>query len=148
MENEKKDNPILPDHYHAGGIDVFTFIEANLSPEKVEGYHQCSAIKYVIRAGKKGSASEDYQKAAVHVENLIRIAKKRIDEEHQTEIQEQIAITLHWKKKAEQLEQQNRKLIKTVRTAYQSIPKTNETMPTLLILENMVKQLEGRYETS
>ncbi|WP_416149403.1 DUF3310 domain-containing protein [Salipaludibacillus sp. HK11] len=68
-------DPIKPNHYHSGGIDVFTYLEANLSKEAVIGYHQGSAIKYIIRAGKKGSDSEDFKKAAAHVDNLVRLSE-------------------------------------------------------------------------
>lgn len=68
-------DPIKPDHYHSGGIDVFTYIEANLSKEKAIGYHQASAIKYIIRAGKKGLASEDFKKAQPHLDKLKELSE-------------------------------------------------------------------------
>lgn len=66
---------IKPDHYHAGGIDVFTYAEANYTPEEVKGYHKISAHKYISRAGKKegNSALQDFQKAKVHIEKLIEL---------------------------------------------------------------------------
>lgn len=76
---ERKNNPIIPDHYHSGGIDVFAYVEANLSKDKVIGYHQASAIKYIIRAGKKGSALEDFKKAAYHLKHLVRLAEEEED---------------------------------------------------------------------
>lgn len=68
---------IKPAHYHEGGIDVFSFVEANLDKEAVIGYHQASAIKYIIRAGKKENnpRKQDFRKALAHIEKLIELTE-------------------------------------------------------------------------
>lgn len=73
----ERNDPIKPDHYHSGGIDVFTFIEANLSKEALIGYHQGSAIKYIIRAGKKegNTARQEFLKAQPHLDKLKELAE-------------------------------------------------------------------------
>lgn len=63
--------PDRPEHYHAGGIDPFTFYTANMTTDQLTGYHVGSAIKYLIRAGKKGDAQEDFKKAQAHVRELV-----------------------------------------------------------------------------
>jgi hypothetical protein len=47
-----------PDHYKAGGIETIDYIEA-----KELNYHLGNVVKYVSRAGKKGSKLQDLQKA-------------------------------------------------------------------------------------
>jgi hypothetical protein len=47
-----------PDHYKDGGIETIDFIEA-----KELNYHLGNVVKYVSRAGKKGSKLQDLQKA-------------------------------------------------------------------------------------
>lgn len=47
-----------PDHYKDGGIETIDYIEA-----KELNYHLGNVVKYVSRAGKKGSKLQDLQKA-------------------------------------------------------------------------------------
>lgn len=47
-----------PEHYKAGGIETIDYIEA-----KELNYHLGNVVKYVSRAGKKGSKLQDLQKA-------------------------------------------------------------------------------------
>lgn len=59
-----------PPHYTAGGIEVIDFIEA-----KGFGYNLGNVVKYISRAGKKGSTLEDLQKALWYLNREIRSAK-------------------------------------------------------------------------
>jgi hypothetical protein len=55
-----------PPHYTSGGIETIDFIEA-----KGLNYHLGQVIKYVSRAGKKGDALEDLQKARWYLDREI-----------------------------------------------------------------------------
>lgn len=62
------DNIKHPAHYTDGGIETIDFIRAKLTPEEFAGYCKGNALKYISRAGKKGSAAEDLAKAKVYLE--------------------------------------------------------------------------------
>lgn len=51
-------------HYDAGGIETLEIIRAKLTPEQYEGYLLGNALKYLCRAGHKGSKVDDLRKAA------------------------------------------------------------------------------------
>lgn len=57
-----------PAHYTDGGIEVIDFIEA-----KLLGYHLGNVIKYICRAGKKGTnmGLQDLQKARWYLDRAI-----------------------------------------------------------------------------
>ena len=62
----QKPNPDLvnsPPHYTDGGIEAIDYIEAKLGPDGFRSYCVGNALKYISRAGKKGSAEEDLSKA-------------------------------------------------------------------------------------
>lgn len=46
---------INPDHYKVGGIETIDFIESKLTAEQFKGYCLGNVLKYVSRAGHKGS---------------------------------------------------------------------------------------------
>ena len=52
-----------PPHYTDGGIEAIDYIEAKLGPDGFKAYCVGSALDYISRAGKKGSAKEDLSKA-------------------------------------------------------------------------------------
>ena len=55
-----------PSHYKSGGIEVIDVIEAfNLN------FRLANVIKYVLRAGRKGDALEDLEKAAWYLDREI-----------------------------------------------------------------------------
>ena len=56
-----------PDHYKVGGIESIDVIRAKLSPEEFRGFCKGNAMKYIHRAGHKGSAVEDAKKAQVYL---------------------------------------------------------------------------------
>lgn len=68
---EEEFSATRPAHYHEGGVDVFTFIEANWSKEKVSGFYAGNVIKYVARSDKKNGL-EDLEKALVNLKQLIK----------------------------------------------------------------------------
>ena len=55
-----------PPHYKSGGIEVIDVIEAfELN------FRLANVVKYVLRAGRKGDALEDLQKAAWYLDREI-----------------------------------------------------------------------------
>lgn len=66
-EAEPESDPVhAPSHYTDGGIETIDYLRAKLSREAFVGFCQGNALKYLSRAGKKGSAAEDFAKAAVY----------------------------------------------------------------------------------
>lgn len=69
-------------HYHDNnnGNDVWQFVDDNLSSERVKGFHQTNAIKYVARYHKKHDTTEkrieDLEKAKVSIDKLIELERK------------------------------------------------------------------------
>jgi hypothetical protein len=59
-----------PNHYTAGGIEVFDYLEAKLSTEALEGYFTGNVIKYISRYKHKNGV-EDLKKAQVYLGKLI-----------------------------------------------------------------------------
>lgn len=55
-----------PSHYQSGGIEVIDVIEAFGL-----GFHLGNVVKYVLRAGRKGDALEDLEKAAWYLDREI-----------------------------------------------------------------------------
>lgn len=69
-------------HYqNANGNNVWQFIEDNLSIERVKGYHQTNALKYVMCYHTKHTTAakriEDLEKAKVSIEKLIELEKTK-----------------------------------------------------------------------
>jgi hypothetical protein len=65
----KPDDPVNhPTHYTDGGIETIDFIEA-----KRLGYHLGNVVKYICRAGKKGTnmGLQDLQKARWYLDRAI-----------------------------------------------------------------------------
>lgn len=61
------------DHYASKAIQPWDAMEAWLSPKAFQGYLRGNAIKYLARAGNKGDALEDYQKAQHYLSRLIEV---------------------------------------------------------------------------
>ena len=55
-----------PSHYTRGNIEVWDFIR-----DQKLNYHLGNAIKYICRAGFKGSKREDLEKAIHYLENEL-----------------------------------------------------------------------------
>ena len=65
-----------PSHYKSGGIEVIDVIEAfELN------FRLANVIKYVLRAGRKGDALEDLEKAAWYLNREIEKLKKSTSDE-------------------------------------------------------------------
>jgi len=56
-----------PSHYTRGNIEVWDFIR-----DQQLNYHLGNAIKYICRAGYKGSKREDLEKAIHYLENELQ----------------------------------------------------------------------------
>jgi hypothetical protein len=60
-------DPINPEHYKAGGLEVIQIIEAfGLD------YHRASALKYLLRAGRKDDEVQDLKKCAWFIDRAIQ----------------------------------------------------------------------------
>jgi len=62
-----------PAHYCDGGIEVIDYIKAKLTKDEFVGYLKGTVFKYLSRAGKKNSASEDYKKAKWFLDYLANL---------------------------------------------------------------------------
>ena len=75
-------NPIKPDHYKGNRFEAIDIIE-----DYELNFHLGNVIKYVLRAGKKGSELEDLKKAQVYLKRKIALVEqvepdeKNLDEE-------------------------------------------------------------------
>ena len=64
-----------PQHYKSGGIEVIDVIEAfELN------FRLANVIKYVLRAGRKGDALEDLEKAAWYLDREIDKLEEQAEE--------------------------------------------------------------------
>ena len=58
-------------HYQESVIQPWDAMEHWLSHDQYMGFLRGNAIKYLARAGRKGPAKDDYQKALTYVQKLI-----------------------------------------------------------------------------
>ena len=56
-----------PPHYKAGGMEAIDVIEA-FAPDN---YHRASALKYLLRAGRKDDTVQDLRKAVWYIKREI-----------------------------------------------------------------------------
>ena len=61
-----------PAHYTVGGIETIDYMQAKATPEEFRGHLRLTALKYMSRAGYKGDALQDFKKAAVYLDWLIK----------------------------------------------------------------------------
>lgn len=68
-----------PAHYGGGDnpYEVIKVLEAWLTPEQMSGFCLGNTIKYVARAGKKGSKIEDLKKARFYLDREITNSEKK-----------------------------------------------------------------------
>jgi hypothetical protein len=78
MEQEYEKTP--PEAYQIGGthyvdmkVQPWDVIDTNFDHAQAKGFYRGNALKYIMRAGCKGPAKEDYQKALHYLEKLIEI---------------------------------------------------------------------------
>lgn len=57
-------------HYEEMTIQPWDAMKAWCTAEEFRGYLKCAAIKHIARAGKKGSAAEDIEKARDYLRKL------------------------------------------------------------------------------
>lgn len=75
-----KKERVASSHYqNANNNDVWQFVDDNLSAERVKGFHQTNAIKYVTRYHVKHDTTEkrieDLEKAKVCIDKLIELER-------------------------------------------------------------------------
>ena len=63
---------LSPSYYKRGSAPVWDFIR-----DQGLNFHLGNAIKYICRAGYKGSAEEDLEKAIVYLQNELTHAKRK-----------------------------------------------------------------------
>jgi hypothetical protein len=61
-----------PAHYTYGGIEAIDYMAAKSTAEELRGYLRLSVIKYLSRAGHKDDTLQEYKKAAVFLDWLIK----------------------------------------------------------------------------
>ena len=64
--------PLSPSYYKRGKAPVWDFIR-----DQELNFHLGNAIKYICRAGYKGSKEEDLEKAIVYLQNELTHAKRK-----------------------------------------------------------------------
>jgi len=65
-------NPVdHPAHYTAGGIECIEAIQASMTPEGFLSYCKGNVMKYLWRAGRKGSVRQDLKKAEWYLNRMI-----------------------------------------------------------------------------
>ena len=76
-----KQRQVGGDHYVANGIQPWDVIDASMTYQEQIGFYRGNVIKYLIRAGRKGSFIEDIQKAQHYMEKLLEVYDREHDEE-------------------------------------------------------------------
>ena len=66
------ETPLSPSYYKRGKAPVWDFIR-----DQGLNFHLGNAIKYICRAGHKGSKEEDLEKAIVYLQNELTHAKRQ-----------------------------------------------------------------------
>ena len=64
--------PLSPSYYKRGKAPVWDFIR-----DQGLNFHLGNAVKYICRAGYKGSKEEDLEKAIVYLQNELTHAKRQ-----------------------------------------------------------------------
>ena len=73
---DKKDMVNHPSHYEGNGIECIDAMEAAYGTQAVIDFCRCNAFKYQWRAGKKGSLSEDINKAQWYQNKMMELIVK------------------------------------------------------------------------
>ena len=73
VENVRaNDRQVAGDHYKQMRIQPWDVIDS-LDHAQAIGFYRGNALKYIMRAGEKGPAREDYEKAKHYLEKLLEI---------------------------------------------------------------------------
>jgi protein-arginine kinase activator protein McsA len=72
-KTENEDIINKPNHYHKGGIDLFSFGEQKFSKEEMHGFYKLNVMKYLTRVGKKDNVVQDLKKAERYLQQLIKL---------------------------------------------------------------------------
>ena len=67
-----KSDPIKPEHYHKGGIDVIGFSEKQFSQDELKGFYRINCLKYITRYDRKGGLT-DLKKADFYLGKLMEM---------------------------------------------------------------------------
>ena len=67
-----KETTLSPSYYKRGTAPVWDFIR-----DQGLNFHLGNAVKYICRAGYKGSAEEDLEKAIVYLQNELTNARRK-----------------------------------------------------------------------
>ena len=77
---QQEPEPTPPEAYQIAGthyvdmkIQPWDVIDSVFHHAQAKGFYRGNALKYIMRAGSKGPAKEDYQKALHYLEKLIDI---------------------------------------------------------------------------
>ena len=69
---EANNRQIGGDHYKRMDIQPWDIVDHGPKQQAI-GFYRYNALKYIMRAGEKGAAKEDYQKAQHYLEKLLEI---------------------------------------------------------------------------
>ena len=86
------DNVNEPAHYTSGQIECIDAIKEALGDIGFMAYCKGNVLKYLWRAGKKGDAREDLEKANVYLGWLLDTALEEEDFERRATLGEQMAL--------------------------------------------------------
>lgn len=67
------------DHYASKAIQPWDAMQAWGTTEQFIGFLRFNAVKYLARAGSKGDALEDYQKAQHYLARLIEVMTNDVE---------------------------------------------------------------------
>ena len=77
---QQEPEPTPPEAYQIAGthyvdmrVQPWDVIDSVFDHTQAKGFYRGNALKYIMRAGSKGPAKEDYQKALHYLEKLIDI---------------------------------------------------------------------------
>lgn len=72
IDNPIEDNVNNPSHYLIGGIETIDYMQAKSTPEEFKGHLRLTALKYLSRAGHKDNILQEYKKAKVYLDWLVK----------------------------------------------------------------------------
>lgn len=78
MERNMSENPVSPSHYKHGSWEAIEVIESVVEAVSNNGnpkaaYSVGAALKYLLRAGRKGNTREQAEKAEWHIRRAVNL---------------------------------------------------------------------------